>query len=81
MDNNQQTAMQELIEWLHDEDNIPDSFEVIKKATELLPKEQQQIEQAVNNTIDAYHYYVESPHNQPPMNGQDYFKQTYQNNK
>ena len=35
---------------------------------------------SVNDTIDAYNYYTESPHNPPPMNGEDYYNQTKTNN-
>lgn len=42
-----------------------------------LEKEEQQIIDAVDKTIDAYHYYVESPHNPPPMNGLDYYNKFY----
>ena len=36
---------------------------------------------SVNDTIDAYNYYTESQHNPPPMNGEDYYNQTYDQNK
>lgn len=76
----QNTAMQELIDWVNSKTQlfIPTKSQIIEKATELLKKEEEQIKQAVDKTIDAYHFYVESPHNPPPMNGNDYFNQTYQ---
>lgn len=52
-----------------------DNFIYKKEAFVFTPEELKQlIKKAVDNTIDAYHYYVESPHNPPPMNGNDYFE-------
>ncbi len=45
--------------------------------TYFLEEERNQIEKSVNDTIDAYHLYVENPHNPPPMNGIDYYNSTY----
>lgn len=42
-----------------------------------MEKETLQIKKAVDDTIDAYKYYVESPHNPPPMNGSDYYNLNY----
>jgi hypothetical protein len=73
------TAMQELIEYLEKYKDVigGTSVMIIDKSKALLQKEREQIENAVNKTIDAYNFYVESPHNPPPMNGSDFFTETY----
>ncbi len=40
------TAMQDMIEWIEQRFNNPQETEVFKKATELLEKEKEQIEEA-----------------------------------
>lgn len=75
------TTMQELIKYLEAiKENAPESAPLdfsIGFAKSLLEKEKQQIIKSVNDTIDAYHFYVENPHNPPPMNGSDYYNSTY----
>lgn len=78
------TPLTELLEWVHSLGINPSSKEfdhakdlVIEKINALLPKEKEVITKAVNDTIDAYHFYVENPYNPPPMNGNDYFNQTF----
>lgn len=42
-----------------------------------LEKERQLVKDAVNDTINAYAFFTESPYNPPPMNGIDYFNNKY----
>lgn len=86
MDN---TAIQELIQYFKQHLSLHRTKEIVYTTEEALmdaihvcenaknTKEKQQISKAVNDTIDAYHFYAESPHNPPPMNGNDYYNKTY----
>ena len=67
------TAMQELIDWIEERFNNPKETEVFKKATQLLEKEKEQIIDAYYGNIDGVFGYREE--------GQEYYNQTYNQNK
>jgi hypothetical protein len=78
----EQTAMQFVMNWIKSNSGSYDSAESFCAAIERQEKwfigiEKNRIIKAVNDTIDAYHQYVESPHSAPPMNGSDYYEKTY----
>ena len=75
------TAMQELIEWIEQRFNNPQETEVFKKATELLEKEKEQIIDAhLEGWSDAYDY-LKLDSNEQARQAEDYYNETYNQNK
>lgn len=73
----QQTAMQELIEWLKVGWKDEDAETIIKKANQLLPKEKEHIAKA----WDAGHhqYFCSKITNEDFNNGDEYYEENYKN--
>lgn len=86
------SAMQELIEWVEERFSNPHQTEVFKKATELLEKEKKQIIEARNSkeieAIEAWDFAtdimskgVSNKPNNLGRSAEDYYNQTYYQNK
>jgi hypothetical protein len=73
------TAMQEMIDWIEERFNNPKETEVFKKATELLEKEKEQIE---NTFADGFVEGVETQKSgKQLLFPEQYYNQTYNQNK
>jgi hypothetical protein len=70
------TPLQCMIDWMNKHD-FHCTSQAQRFAESLLAKEKEVIVKSVNDTIDAYSYFTESPHNPPPMNGEDYYNNKY----
>jgi hypothetical protein len=73
------TAMQELIEWYQKEHFVKTTFHIqlLNKFEELLEKEKEQISKAWDDGDYAYFYNKET--GRDFENGEEYYKQTYNN--